>query len=186
MSPSPTIALAFYTRLPVRSLSLGQRMRADLGAALLHDPEILFLDESTIGLDVLAKEHIRQFIKLVNRERHTTVILTTHDLRDIGELCNRVILIDKGRLVFDGDIDALLRRFGGECQLVVEFVEEVAAPELPGARLVASENRHAVFAFPKGGKRPFGPRADQTVYVGGFERAGTLRGVGFETDIRCD
>ncbi len=98
---------------PVRSLSLGQRMRVDLAAALLHDPPLLFLDEPTIGLDVVAKEHIRQFIKTVNRDRGTTVILTTHDLGDVEKLCERVIMIDGGRLVFDGALADLRARVGG-------------------------------------------------------------------------
>src|SRR4029079_8963879 len=92
---------------PVRPLSLGQRMRADLAAALLHDPAILFLDEPTIGLDVVAKERIRQFLSEYNRERGVTVILTTHDLEDIARLCPRVVLIDHGRVIYDGALEAL-------------------------------------------------------------------------------
>jgi ABC-2 type transport system ATP-binding protein len=106
---------------PARSLSLGQRMRADLCAALLHDPEVLFLDEPTIGLDVVAKERIREFIRQVALERQTTVILTTHDMADVQKLCQRVLMIDHGRLLFDGALQTLQDKFGGSRRLVVEF-----------------------------------------------------------------
>ena len=85
-----------FLSTPVRSLSLGQRMRADICAALLHNPDILFLDEPTIGLDVVAKERIRKFIQHINQERNTTVVLTTHDLSDVEKLCERVLIIDPG------------------------------------------------------------------------------------------
>ncbi|HEY3291836.1 MAG TPA: ATP-binding cassette domain-containing protein, partial [Anaerolineae bacterium] len=96
-----------FMHTPVRSLSLGQRMRADICAALLHEPAILFLDEPTIGLDVVAKERIRQFIRHVNRERGVTVLLTTHDLSDVEKLCERVMIIDHGKLLYDGMLAAL-------------------------------------------------------------------------------
>lgn len=97
---------------PVRTLSLGQRMRADLAAALIHNPKILFLDEPTIGLDVVVKEKIRNAIKQMNKKYHTTVLLTTHDLSDIEELCERIIIIDKGKKVYDGKIGDIKQRFG--------------------------------------------------------------------------
>jgi ABC-2 type transport system ATP-binding protein len=116
--------------VPVRKLSLGQRMRCELGAALLHAPRLLFLDEPTIGLDVLAKEAIREFLATENAERGTTILLTTHDLSDIERLCPRMILIDHGRVVYDGAVDAIRREYGNERRLVVDF--ESAAPlELP-------------------------------------------------------
>jgi ABC-2 type transport system ATP-binding protein len=124
---------------PVRSLSLGQRMRSDLAAALLHDPPLLFLDEPTIGLDVVAKERIRQFIRSMNRERGTTVILTTHDLGDVEKLCERIIMIDHGHLVFDGALAALRDRFGGGRVLVVDFAEAPSEVNLPGVQLVRQE-----------------------------------------------
>ncbi|MFZ5828020.1 MAG: ABC transporter ATP-binding protein [Bacillota bacterium] len=96
---------------PVRLLSLGQKMRADLCAAFLHNPAILFLDEPTIGLDVLVKEKIRRFLKAMNRERSTTVLLTTHDLRDVEEVCSRVILIDRGQIIYDGALVELLQSY---------------------------------------------------------------------------
>jgi ABC-2 type transport system ATP-binding protein len=116
--------------VPVRKLSLGQRMRCELGAALLHAPRLLFLDEPTIGLDVLAKEAIREFLATENTERGTTILLTTHDLSDIERLCPRMILIDHGRVVYDGAVEAIRREYGSERRLVVDF--ESAAPlELP-------------------------------------------------------
>ena len=105
---------------PVRQLSLGQRMRADICASLLHDPDILYLDEPTIGLDVVAKERIREFIKSVNRARGTTVILTTHDMSDIEKLCSRVMVIDKGSIVYDGQLQQLKEKYGTEETLTIE------------------------------------------------------------------
>ena len=128
---------------PVRSLSLGQRMRSDLAAALLHDPPLLFLDEPTIGLDVVAKERIRQFIRSMNRERGTTVILTTHDLGDVEKMCERIIMIDHGHVVFDGALAALRDRFGGGRVLVVDFAEAPGEVSLPGAQLVRQEANRA-------------------------------------------
>ncbi len=139
-----------FLNTPVRSLSLGQRMRADLAAALLHDPSLLFLDEPTIGLDVVAKERIRSFIQTVNAERGVTVLLTTHDLADVARLARRVMIIDHGRLLYDGALDTLQDRFGGERQLVVDFEEPGAAPSVEGARLVAQEGQRATYAFARG------------------------------------
>jgi ABC-2 type transport system ATP-binding protein len=99
-----------YLLTPVRKLSLGERMRCDLAAALLHNPPLLFLDEPTIGLDVVAKDHIRHFLRAINREFHTTVLLTTHDLDDIEELCRRIMIIDHGRVLYDGPLDQLKER----------------------------------------------------------------------------
>lgn len=96
-----------YLHTPVRKLSLGERMRCDLAAALLHNPPLLFLDEPTIGLDVVAKHHIRQFLRAINREFRTTVLLTTHDLDDIEELCRRIMIIDHGRVLYDGRLERL-------------------------------------------------------------------------------
>ncbi|MDO4748472.1 MAG: ATP-binding cassette domain-containing protein [Eubacteriales bacterium] len=106
---------------PVRTLSLGQRMRADIAASLLHNPKVLFLDEPTIGLDVVVKENIRNAIKKINAEEGTTVILTTHDLADIELLCNRIVMIDKGKKVFDGQISELKHEFGNMRELVFEL-----------------------------------------------------------------
>ncbi len=97
--------------VPVRKLSLGQRMRCDLAAALLHNPPILFLDEPTIGLDVVAKDHIRQFLRAINQRYRTTVLLTTHDLDDIEELCRRIMIIDRGTVLYDGPLARLKEQF---------------------------------------------------------------------------
>lgn len=106
------LGLSDFMMSPVRTLSLGQRMRADLAAALLHQPRILYLDEPTIGLDLVVKERVRAAIKDLNREFGTTIILTTHDLGDIEELCSRIIVIDSGKLVWDGSIAELKERYG--------------------------------------------------------------------------
>ncbi len=129
------LGLAGFITTPVRQLSLGQRMRGDLAAALLHDPEILFLDEPTIGLDVVAKARIREFLAEVNRDRGTTLLLTTHDMDDIEQLCRRMLIIDHGRVIYDGDLDTVRRRFGGESVLVVDLVEPGPAIDVDGARV---------------------------------------------------
>lgn len=104
------LSIRDYLHTPVRKLSLGERMRCDLAAALLHNPPLLFLDEPTIGLDVVAKDHIRQFLRAINREFSTTVLLTTHDLDDIEELCRRIMIIDHGRVLYDGPLADLKQR----------------------------------------------------------------------------
>ena len=101
-----------FINQPVRTLSLGQRMRADLAASLLHNPKILFLDEPTIGLDVLVKEKIRNAILMMNKKYNTTVILTTHDMSDIEMLCNRIIMIEKGNIIYDGSLKDIKKKFG--------------------------------------------------------------------------
>ncbi len=141
------LALDEFLGTPVRSLSLGQIMRANLAAALLHDPDILFLDEPTIGLDVVAKERIRQFIHRVNRQRGTTVILTTHDLSDVEKLCERVMIIDHGKLLFDGQLEELRQRFGGERELVVDFAEDYEEVSGEGARVAGRDGRQVTYRF---------------------------------------
>src|SRR5512136_335729 len=141
------LGLAEFLHTPVRSLSLGQRMRADLAAALLHDPKIVFLDEPTIGLDVVAKERIRRFIQSINRERGVTVILTTHDLGDVEKLCERVMMIDRGRLLFDGLLSTLRERFGGERELVVDLADDYEDVGVEGAQAVAREGRRVTYRF---------------------------------------
>lgn len=107
----------------VRTLSLGQRMRADLAAALLHNPKVLYLDEPTIGLDIVVKDRMRQAIREINQKYHTTVILTTHDLEDIEELCDRIIIIDAGKKIYDGSQDDLKKIYGGNCRIYFELRE---------------------------------------------------------------
>jgi ABC-2 type transport system ATP-binding protein len=133
--------------VPARSLSLGQRMRADLTAALLHDPDTVFLDEPTIGLDVVAKDRIRRFILEVNAQRGVTFLLTTHDLGDVAKLCRRVMMIDHGRLLFDGPLNELQARFGSERELVVDLAEEVADVEVPPARVVERDGLRVTYRF---------------------------------------
>ncbi|WP_379148656.1 ABC transporter ATP-binding protein [Paenibacillus sp. sgz500992] len=106
---------------PVRKLSLGQRMRCELVAALLHNPSILFLDEPTIGLDIVVKSEIREFLKDMNREHGTTILLTTHDLQDIEALCSRVIMLDDGRIIYDGGLEDLKQRWGTGREVVFQF-----------------------------------------------------------------
>jgi len=117
-------------KIPVRKLSLGQRMRCDLAASLLHRPPLVFLDEPTIGLDVYVKSKIREFILERNRDEKTTVILTTHDLSDIEELCPRVMLIDSGRILYDGGLEALRDRLGKRRKILFEFYRPVREEEL--------------------------------------------------------
>jgi viologen exporter family transport system ATP-binding protein len=132
---------------PVRQLSLGQRIRGELAAALLHDPEVVFLDEPTIGLDVVAKARVRDFLTEVNREQGVTVLLTTHDLGDIERLCRRIVIIDHGTVIYDGDADALRDRYGGERTLVVDLEEPAPPLEAPGATVVRVEGRRQWLAF---------------------------------------
>tara|TARA_B100000315_G_scaffold88389_1_gene81201 strand:- start:29372 stop:30352 length:981 start_codon:yes stop_codon:yes gene_type:complete len=113
-----------YLNVPVRKLSLGQRMRCDLAASLLHDPEVLFLDEPTIGLDVVAKDAIRQFLKKINEKKGTTIILTTHDMMDIEHLCDRIIILDEGKIISDGSTDLFKKNYGQYRVLEIEFQNE--------------------------------------------------------------
>jgi ABC-2 type transport system ATP-binding protein len=116
---SEILDLERFMGTPVRQLSLGERMRGDFAAALLHDPKIVYLDEPTIGLDVVAKEAVRTFVAEVNRELGTTVILTTHDLADVERLCRRIVLIDEGRIIYDGPVERLRSEYGTHRTLVV-------------------------------------------------------------------
>ncbi|MFF1559295.1 ATP-binding cassette domain-containing protein [Streptomyces sp. NPDC058279] len=143
--------LAELLDVPVRQLSLGQRMRGDIAAALLHDPEVLYLDEPTIGLDVVSKAKVRGFLRQLNAERGTTVLLTTHDLQDIEQLCERVMVIDHGRLMYDGPLGGLhASGAAGESErtLVVDLERELPPLEVPGARVVRVEGVRQWLAFP--------------------------------------
>ncbi|MFZ5825853.1 MAG: ABC transporter ATP-binding protein [Bacillota bacterium] len=141
------LGLGEFLNTPVRQLSLGQRMRADLAAALLHDPEIIYLDEPTIGLDVVAKEKIRTFIREINQERQVTVILTTHDMQDIEKICQRMILIDHGRVVYDGGIDAIRKRFGTHRTLVVDLEPAPQEFAVDGATVTRREQNRVWLRF---------------------------------------
>jgi ABC-2 type transport system ATP-binding protein len=144
------LELDSFLDVPVRSLSLGQRMRADICAALLHDPILLFLDEPTIGLDVVAKERIRQFIQYINKEHGTTIILTTHDLSDVEKLCDRVLIIDHGRLLYDGGLINLRERFGGSRKLVVDFAEVYNQVDIDGALVADRDGTRVTYEFERG------------------------------------
>ena len=120
---------------PVRQLSLGQRMRGELTAAMLHDPELLLLDEPTIGLDVVAKARVREFLARVNRERGVTVLLATHDLGDIERLCSRILILDRGHVIYDGELEELKGRYGYERTLIVDLEDPAPPLDVPGARV---------------------------------------------------
>ncbi|HEU5160172.1 MAG TPA: ATP-binding cassette domain-containing protein [Streptosporangiaceae bacterium] len=135
---------------PVRQLSLGQRMRGDLTAALLHDPELLVLDEPTIGLDVVTKATVRGFLAELNAERGTTVLLTTHDLGDIERLCRRVMIIDHGRLAYDGGLDRLRAMADAERMLVVDLERPGPPVEVPGVRFVRADGPRQWLAIGSG------------------------------------
>jgi ABC-2 type transport system ATP-binding protein len=150
------LGLDEFIQTPVRQLSLGQRMRGDLAAALLHDPELLYLDEPTIGLDVVAKARIRELLLDINCNRGVTVLLTTHDLADIEVLCPRMVIVDHGRKLFDGLLTSIRDKFGGERTLVAQLQvddpfgppNQPEIPELPaGVRQLPAEWPYVVLAF---------------------------------------
>ena len=149
-----------FIETPVRQLSLGQRMRGDLAAALLHDPELLYLDEPTIGLDVVAKARIRDFLLSINADKGVTVLLTTHDMDDVEMLCPRMVIIDHGRKLYDGTVSNIRERFGGERTLVavLDTAELASLPHdaqgqlllkdlPPGVRLTRSEEPRIWLSF---------------------------------------
>ncbi len=139
--------LSLLMDVPVRQLSLGQRMRCDLAAALLHRPSILFLDEPTIGLDAVSKLAFRDFIKRFNRERGVTVILTTHDMDDIEALCTRVMVIGEGLILYDGALESLRESIAPERRLIVDLVEPGAEVSDPDAVVVRREGRRVHLSF---------------------------------------
>ena len=158
------LELDTFLDTPVRQLSLGQRMRGDLAAALLHDPEILYLDEPTIGLDVVAKARIRKFLLAENAERRVTVLLTTHDMDDVETLCPRLVIVDHGRKLYDGAVAGIRERFGGARTLVAvldpadldtltrDAAGQPVLGELPaGVRQVRAEAPRVWLAFPQDG-----------------------------------
>ncbi|WP_078552154.1 ABC transporter ATP-binding protein [Bacillus alkalicellulosilyticus] len=127
-----TLELGPLLDKPVRKLSLGQRMRCELAAALIHNPTLLFLDEPTIGLDVLVKLKIREFLKRINEKYQTTILLTTHDLADIEALCERVIMLDEGKIIYDGALQQLQQNWGAGKEILFHFQREVSKSELEG------------------------------------------------------
>ncbi|WP_235775285.1 MULTISPECIES: ATP-binding cassette domain-containing protein [Paenibacillus] len=145
-----TLSLEELLRVPVRQLSLGQRMRCEIAASLLHDPKILFLDEPTIGLDAASKIAVRQFIKTINRDKGVTVILTTHDMNDIEALADRILMIGKGSLLYDGSLQELRRRYGSRRTVTVDFLESRQQPQIPLASLHSWTPEQAVFSYDSG------------------------------------
>jgi len=142
------LQLGELLRVPIRSMSLGQKMRAELAATLIHEPRIVYLDEPTIGLDLLAKERIREFIRQQNRERGTTVLLTTHDLGDIEQLCPRVIIIDSGKLIYNGPLTTIKERFGRFREIRFEIQESAPILETPAdCERVLVEPHRVTFRF---------------------------------------
>lgn len=141
------LGLSPLLRTPTRQLSLGEKMRCEFAAALLHSPKLLVLDEPTIGLDAPAKIALREFLKRYNRGHGATIFLTTHDLDDIEAVCDRVVIINAGRLVFDGDLAQLRRKVRPERWVTVDFQDLPPACELDGIRTVSCEGRRIVYAF---------------------------------------
>ncbi|WP_206107158.1 ABC transporter ATP-binding protein [Paenibacillus apii] len=145
-----TLALSELIHVPVRQLSLGQRMRCEIAASLLHDPRILFLDEPTIGLDAASKIAVRQFIKTIHKEKGITVILTTHDMNDIEALAERILMIGKGSLLYDGSLDELRGRFGSSRTLTVDYRDCPLPVDIPGAVRHSWSPQQAVYSFDNG------------------------------------
>jgi ABC-2 type transport system ATP-binding protein len=141
-----TLDLNSLIHTPVRQLSLGQRMRCEIAASLLHDPKILFLDEPTIGLDAVSKIAVRQFIKTINKEKGVTVILTTHDMNDIEALANRILLIGNGRLLYQGNLNELRNRFGTSRTITADYREHSQTFEIPGASMLSWSPERAVLS----------------------------------------
>lgn len=145
---SHLLGLDEFINKPIRTLSLGQRIRAELCAALIHNPAIVYLDEPTIGLDVVAKDSIRYFLKEINRTKGTTIILTTHDISDVEKLCRKIMIIDHGIIIFEGELTRFAEKFGGKHRVVIDFDEElVEPPHNQEASLVSFEGRRAVYEF---------------------------------------
>jgi ABC-2 type transport system ATP-binding protein len=141
------LALERLLDVPVRQLSLGQRMRCDLAAALLHGPDLLFLDEPTIGLDAVSKLAVRDFVRRLNRDRGVTVLLTTHDMDDVEALCSRVIVIDDGRIFLDGTLSQLRSRVTRERRLIVDLAGDDGEIAGDGAEVIAREGRRVTLRF---------------------------------------
>ncbi len=141
------LGLHEFFNQPVRQLSLGQRMRADIAASLLHNPPCLFLDEPTIGLDIIAKEKIRQFIRQINKENKTTVLFTTHDMVDLEKTCDRMIIIDYGSVIYDGSIGHITKKFGKERSLIVDFNKKYSNISINGVSVSDDSDFKKNFTF---------------------------------------
>jgi ABC-2 type transport system ATP-binding protein len=141
------LELGSFLETPVRQLSLGQRMRGDLAAALLHAPPILFLDEPSIGLDVVAKARIRELLARINKDQGVTMLLTTHDMADIERLCSRMLIIDHGRVIYDGGVDAIREQYGDERTVVVDLEEAAPPLTVPGATVTRTDGPRQWLCF---------------------------------------
>lgn len=136
-----------FINQPVRQLSLGQRMRADIVASLLHSPEIVFFDEPTIGVDIIGKETIRSFIKELNEQDKVTMIFTTHDMQDIEQTCKRIIIIDKGSLMYDGSLQEIRSKYGTSRRLIAEFNEATTVDPIKNVIIEDMKDRKVSFTF---------------------------------------
>lgn len=136
-----------FIRQPVRQLSLGQRMRSDIVAALLHSPKIVFFDEPTIGVDVIGKETIRSFIRELNEKDKITMIFTTHDMQDIEQTCKRILIIDKGSLLYDGSLQEIRNKYGSTRQLIAEFNEDTEVTPIENVLIGEAKDRKRSFTF---------------------------------------
>ncbi|MGL5541031.1 MAG: ABC transporter ATP-binding protein [Erysipelotrichaceae bacterium] len=150
------LGLEDFMLSPVRTLSLGQRMRADIAAALIHNPKVIYLDEPTIGLDVIVKDNVRNAIRKINQTYGTTIILTTHDLIDIEELCHRIIIIDEGKILYDGSLEAIKQKYGYMTRVDLKTKHTVhpetlpffsAFPDLTAEDLIAESDENALSIF---------------------------------------
>lgn len=139
--------MSSFVNQPVRQLSLGQRMRADIVASLLHSPKIVFFDEPTIGLDLIAKEKIREFVKTINKENNTTILFTTHDMQDIEKVCDRLIIIDNGNIIFDNTIENIKKFYGKEKKLFIEFAEDYVIDPIENVTVINSDKFKKEFDF---------------------------------------
>ncbi len=137
------LELSEFWHTPVRNLSLGQRVRCEMAGAMLHDPPIVFLDEPTIGMDVVVKEQAREFLRAQVQQRGRTVVLTTHDMTEVARLCERVLLINHGRLMFDGTLEQLKTEHGNASHVNVTFSAPVSVVDVPGARVVTHDGMRA-------------------------------------------
>ncbi len=142
-----TLSLKLLLQIPVRQLSLGQRMRCELAASLLHHPEILFLDEPTIGLDAVSKLAVRDFIRKLNREKGVTILLTTHDMDDIESLCERVLLLNEGKIFLDGTLQEMRRKILPERRLIIDLENEHDTVQDPEAFLIKQEGHRIFLSF---------------------------------------
>ncbi|AIQ15081.1 ABC transporter ATP-binding protein [Paenibacillus durus] len=156
--------LALYTDLlgigefinkPVRQLSLGQRMRVEIAISLLHEPRILFLDEPTIGLDVLAKDQIRRFLRTVNNEKKVTIFLTSHDMKDIEEICQRMIIVNKGNIIYDGTVTELREKLSNQRQMTIKFHQDPGRIEIPEAILTKDDGLRKIYLVERSSKSTF-------------------------------